>query len=87
MSTEPYAILAEDETSARLDCGCLMAQHEHGGVALYQCPTHSAAAELLKALQAMCLTYEATGDHTPNHYGDDCNYCRARAAIAKVEGK
>lgn len=85
-STEHYTRLEPTETEhAHPDCGCTLRLQEHGGVALYQCPMHAAASDMLTALRHIeelseCYCYSTQP-------GEPCETCEIRAAIDKAEGR
>jgi len=53
---EPYIWLQDDETQGRADCGCTLNadgwKGDEAGAALFLCPLHEAAADLLGACKA-----------------------------------
>jgi len=85
---EPYIWLRDDEPEGQADCGCIL-QAEYDGAeddghesqcgnpALFQCPLHAAAPELLAACEAAAAHFDGTDAPTG---------VRLRAAIAKARG-
>lgn len=54
MKQKLFIQLQPNEEDAHADCGCYLARdNDNGDPAIYLCPKHTAAAELLEALQGL----------------------------------
>lgn len=76
----PWLWLNENENEAEAEkCTCaLVRNYNNGGPAMFLCPEHEAGPQLLAALKNM------VNDGWEN---DEVRKAKARAAIAKAEGK
>jgi len=58
MRSKPYIWLQEDESEGSAKCGCRLVNDLHGrGAAVFLCPMHEAAPEMLKTV----MKIEPTG--------------------------
>jgi len=91
--TEPYIWLQDDEPEGQADCGCIL-QAEYDGAdedlaagnpALFMCPLHTAAPELLAACEATIDEHmPPVGE--PGYIEIGTALSMARAAIARARG-
>lgn len=76
----PYIWLQENELSGRAVCGCELG-NSSGGSAVWLCPIHEAAPELLKALERLMPLWDR--DDVKEEY--DAEFESAYQAIARAK--
>ena len=80
LKRRPYIWLQEHELSGKADCGCVL-RNESQGPALWLCPMHSAAQDLLRICKHIIRWFKKRNLKFPNLYR------KAEKIIAKAERK